>query len=127
MSTKHLTVKRQDNIGLITLNRPEVMNAMSKEMIFGLRDSIQQVGSDEGIRVVILKGAGDHFCSGADLSLFGANTRSFEWITAMKEVGRIIKGLRSMPQPVISVVTGAALGYLVPYVKAPACRAYVGA
>jgi enoyl-CoA hydratase/2-(1,2-epoxy-1,2-dihydrophenyl)acetyl-CoA isomerase len=110
MSTKHLTVEKKDTLGLITLNRPGVMNAMSKDMIFGLREAIQKVGSDDGIRVLILKGAGDHFCSGADLGLFAADTRSYEWIAAMKEVAHIIKSLRNIPQPIISVVTGVAVG-----------------
>ena len=110
MATNHLTVARKDNIGLITLNRPGVMNAMSREMIFGLRDAVQEIGSDEKIRVLILKGAGDHFCSGADLNLFTADTQSYEWITAMKEVGHIIKSLRSIPQPIISAAKGVAVG-----------------
>jgi enoyl-CoA hydratase/2-(1,2-epoxy-1,2-dihydrophenyl)acetyl-CoA isomerase len=110
MSTKHLTVEKKDQVGLITLNRPGVMNAMSREMIFGLRDAVQQIGSDKKIRVMILKGAGDHFCSGADLNLFAAKTKSYEWIAAMREVGHIIKGLRSIPQPVISAVKGVAVG-----------------
>ncbi len=110
MSTKHLSVEKKDNLGLITLNRPEVMNAMSKQMIFGLHEAIHEIGSDEGVRVLILKGAGDHFCSGADLSLFAAKTRSYEWITAMKAVGHIIKSLRSIPQPIISAIKGVAVG-----------------
>ncbi len=110
MSTNHLTVEKKDRLGLITLNRPEVMNAMSREMIFGLRAAIQELGSDTEIRVLILKGAGDHFCSGADLNLFAADTRSYEWITAMKEVGHIIKSIRSIPQPVISLIKGVAVG-----------------
>ena len=110
MSTKHLSVEKKDNLGLITLNRPEVMNAMSKQMIFGLHEAIREIGSDEGVRVLILKGAGDHFCSGADLSLFAAKTRSYEWITAMKAVGHIIKSLRSIPQPIISAIKGVAVG-----------------
>lgn len=110
MSTHHLTVEKTDQLGVITLSRPEVMNAMSRDMIFGLREAIQEIGSDGQIRVLVLKGAGDHFCSGADLTLFAANTRSDEWIIAMKEVGHIIKNLRSIPQPVISAVKGVAVG-----------------
>lgn len=86
------------------------MNAMSKEMILGLRDAVLEIGSDEGIRVVILKGAGDHFCSGADLNLFTEDTASYEWITAMKGVGQIVKTLREMPQPVITMLKGVAVG-----------------
>ena len=110
MSTNHLTVEKKDHLGLITLNRPEVMNAMSKEMIFGLRDAIQAIRTDAEIRILIMRGAGDHFCSGADLKLFTADTQSYEWITAMKEVGHIIKSLRSIPQPIISAIKGVAVG-----------------
>jgi len=110
MPSKHLLIEKTDHIASIILNRPAVMNAMSKEMIFGLRDAVHDIGSDEGIRVLILKGAGDHFCSGADLNLFTENTASDEWLTAMKGVGQIVKRLREMPQPVITRLKGIAVG-----------------
>jgi enoyl-CoA hydratase/2-(1,2-epoxy-1,2-dihydrophenyl)acetyl-CoA isomerase len=110
MSPKHLSIEKKDHIATIVLNRPEVMNAMSKEMILGLRDAVLQIGSDQDIRVLILKGAGDHFCSGADLKLFTEDTASYEWITAMKGVGQIVKTLREMPQPVIAMLKGVAVG-----------------
>ena len=110
MSAKHLLVEKKDNIASIILNRPGVMNAMSEEMMVGLRDAVQEIGSDPAIRVLILKGAGDHFCSGADLNLFSKNTASYEWITAMKGVGQIVKTLREMPQPVITQLKGVAVG-----------------
>lgn len=110
MSSKHLIIEKKDKIASIILNRPQMMNAMGKEMILGLRDAVLEIGMDEDIRVVILKGAGDHFCSGADLNLFTENTASYEWITAMKGVGQIVKTLREMPQPVITMLKGVAVG-----------------
>ena len=110
MSSKHLIIEKKDKIASIILNRPQMMNAMSKEMILGLRDAVLEIGMDEDIRVVILKGAGDHFCSGADLNLFTENTASYEWISAMKGVGQIVKTLREMPQPVITMLKGVAVG-----------------
>jgi 2-(1,2-epoxy-1,2-dihydrophenyl)acetyl-CoA isomerase len=110
MSSKHLIIEKNDKIATIVLNRPQMMNAMSKEMILGLRDAVLEIGSDEGIRVLIIKGAGDHFCSGADLNLFTENTASHEWITAMKGVGQIVKTIREMPQPVITMLKGVAVG-----------------
>jgi 2-(1,2-epoxy-1,2-dihydrophenyl)acetyl-CoA isomerase len=110
MSLKPLLIEKKDKIASIILNRPKVMNAMSKEMITGLRDAVQEIATDENIQVLILKGAGDHFCSGADLNLFTENTASYEWITAMKGVGQIVKNLREMPQPVITLLKGVAMG-----------------
>ena len=110
MALKHLTVEKKDKIASIILNRPNVMNAMSKEMILGLWDAVQEIAVDEGVQVLILKGAGDHFCSGADLNLFTENTSSYEWITAMKGVGQIVKTMREMPQPVIAMLKGPGVG-----------------
>ncbi len=110
MSSSPVLIEKRHKIASIILNRPKVMNAMSKEMIEGLWDAVQEVAVDEGIQVLILRGAGDHFCSGADLNLFAENTSSYEWITAMKGVGQIVKTLREMPQPVISMLKGVAVG-----------------
>jgi len=110
MASEHLIVEKKDKIASIILNRPNVMNAMSKEMIMGLRDVMHEIAVDEGIQVLIVKGAGDHFCSGADLNLFSENTSSYEWITAMKGVGQIVKTMREMPQAVIAMLKGVAVG-----------------
>lgn len=110
MSTQHLVIEKNDKIASIILNRPGVMNAMSKEMILALRDAVLEIGSDAGIRVLIIKGAGDHFCSGADVNLFTEDIASHEWIIAMKGVGQIVKTLREMPQPVITMLKGVAVG-----------------
>jgi enoyl-CoA hydratase/2-(1,2-epoxy-1,2-dihydrophenyl)acetyl-CoA isomerase len=110
MSSDPIIVQKKDKMATLTLNRPEVMNAMSKEMIVGLWDAVKDLAADETTRVVILRGAGDHFCSGADISLFGESIPSDEWVVAMKGVGRIVKTLREMPQPVIAMLKGVAVG-----------------
>jgi enoyl-CoA hydratase/carnithine racemase len=110
MSSKHVLIEKKDNIASIILNRPQVMNAMSKEMILGLQDAVKEIASDPDIRILILKGAGDHFCSGADLNLLTQDTPSHEWVVAMKGVGQIVKTLREMPQPVITILKGVAVG-----------------
>jgi len=110
MAPKHLIIERKDTIATIVLNRPQVMNAMSKQMILELRDAVSAIGTDESTRVLILKGAGDNFCSGADLNLFTQNTASHEWIVAMKAVGQIVKAIREIPQPVVTMLKGVAVG-----------------
>ena len=85
MSDKPLIIEKKDNIASIILNRPRVMNAMSKEMILGLRDAVLEIGLDEDIRVLIIKGAGNHFCSGADLNLFTDNTASY-WVESLTPI-----------------------------------------
>jgi enoyl-CoA hydratase/carnithine racemase len=110
MSSKPLLIEKKEKIASIILNRPKVMNAMSKEMILGLGDAVREIASDDGIQVLVLKGAGDHFCSGADLNLFTENIPSHEWISAMKGVGQIVRTMREMPQPVVTMLKGVAAG-----------------
>jgi enoyl-CoA hydratase/carnithine racemase len=58
----------EDGIGLITLNRPEAKNTLSAGMMDGLGAAYQRCDSDDAIRVVVITGAGDAFCAGADMS-----------------------------------------------------------
>ena len=110
MSSNPFIVKKNKNGVPLTLNRPDVMNAMSREMIEGLWEALEKIAADDSIRVVILKGAGDHFCSGADINLFSENVPPDEWVVAMKGVGRIVKSLRAIPPPVIAMLKGVAVG-----------------
>jgi len=103
-------IEKKDRIATLVLNRPEVMNAMSKEMILELHDAVKEIAADEGAHVVVLKGAGDHFSSGADVSLFSENIAPHDWLVTMKGVGRIVKTLREMPQPVVTLLKGVAVG-----------------
>ena len=110
MSSDPVIVQKKDKIATLKLNRPEVMNAMSKEMIEGLWGGIKKLATDESVGVVILRGAGNDFCSGADIKLFGEGIPSNEWVVAMKGVGNIVRTLREMPQPVIAMLKGVAAG-----------------
>ncbi|MGD9138505.1 MAG: enoyl-CoA hydratase/isomerase family protein [Desulfobacterales bacterium] len=110
MTTKPVLIEKKDQIATLVLNRPEVMNAMSKDMILNLYDAVIELAADEDIHVVVLKGAGDHFCSGADISLFSESIASQDWLVAMKGLGQIVKTLREMPQPVVTQLKGVAVG-----------------
>ena len=110
MPTKPVFIEKKDHIATLVLNRPEVMNAMSKEMILALHDAVKEIAADETVHVVVLKGAGDHFSSGADISLFSESIAPQDWLVAMKGVGRIVKTLREMPQPVVTLLKGVAVG-----------------
>lgn len=110
MSSTPLLVQKKNKIATLVLNRPEVLNAMSSEMIQKLHEAVLQIRSDEKINVVIIKGAGDHFCSGADVSLFNEKIPPYDWLSAMKGVGQIVQTIRQMPQPVIIMLRGVAVG-----------------
>jgi len=110
MPTQPVLVQKKDKIATLTLNRPEVMNAMSKDMIVGLWDAVKDLAADESVNVVVLKGAGDHFCSGADINLFSESIPPDEWFVSMIGVGKIVRTLPEMPQPVIAMHKGVAVG-----------------
>jgi enoyl-CoA hydratase/carnithine racemase len=110
MSEKTVLVQKADRIATLVLNRPRVLNAMNSELILALQEGLDQIETDENIRVVVVKGAGDNFCSGADISLFAENLSSIEWLDVMRRAGHTVQKMREMPQPIITLVRGVAVG-----------------
>jgi enoyl-CoA hydratase len=103
-------------VALVTLNRPERMNAMAFDVMIPLRRALEEVSLDNAVRVVILTGAGHGFCSGADLEDSGVVpnisglTRPTIALRSMELLDEVILALRHMHQPVIAAVNGAAIG-----------------
>ncbi|MEI6700373.1 MAG: enoyl-CoA hydratase [Actinomycetota bacterium] len=104
------------HIRLVTLNRPERMNAMAFDVMIPLREQLEALSDDNDCRVVILTGAGHGFCSGADLEDPGMvpNIDGLGLPTiALRSMGlleNVISTIRKMHQPVIAAVNGAAIG-----------------
>ena len=110
MSEITVLVQKTDGIATLVLNRPQVLNAMNPELIQALQEALDQIETDESIRVVVVKGAGDNFCSGADVSLFAENLSPIEWLEGMKRAGRTVQKMREIPQPIITLLRGVAVG-----------------
>ena len=62
-----IIVEKNEGIGILTLNRPEVFNAISQELIDEIRDALSDIDKDEEIKVLIITGAGKGFQAGADI------------------------------------------------------------
>ncbi|MFA7506099.1 MAG: enoyl-CoA hydratase-related protein [Burkholderiaceae bacterium] len=100
-----------DGVARITLNRPDVLNAISPELITAYGEAIQRAGSDETIRAVLVTGAGRGFCAGADLNSSGSPERKMSSGQLLRTLYHpAIVGMRSMPKPVITAVNGVAAG-----------------
>jgi enoyl-CoA hydratase len=103
-------------VALVTLNRPERMNAMAFDVMVPLRERLDELSRDNATRVVVLTGAGPGFCSGADLEdsgpLPGIDGLTVPTIAlrAMEILDDIIRALRRMHQPVIAAINGPAIG-----------------
>jgi 2-(1,2-epoxy-1,2-dihydrophenyl)acetyl-CoA isomerase len=99
-------------IATITLNRPQQLNALNREMIFGMREAALQLASDSRIRVVALTGAGNHFMAGGDVAWFAREKNSVAQM--FHEMGGAfhdsVKLFKTMPKPVVAVVQGACAG-----------------
>ena len=108
--------KPHPHVSLVTLNRPERMNAMAFDVMIPFRAALEEVRADNDTRVVVITGAGHGFCSGADLEESGTIpnitglTRSSIALRAMDLLDDVILALRRMHQPVIGAVNGAAIG-----------------
>jgi len=110
MSEDLVLVKKEDKICTVVMNRPRIMNALNAEIVEELREALEKISRDEEIRVVILEGAGDNFSSGADFSIFTDNLSAPEWLSGMKNFGKLVTLIREMPQPLVTKVRGAAVG-----------------
>jgi 2-(1,2-epoxy-1,2-dihydrophenyl)acetyl-CoA isomerase len=104
-----LRVDRTPNgIVTLTMNRPEKKNAMNAAMFDELLAAFREVDASPTDRVLVITGAGDAFCSGADLADRGSDTR--HPLQRLHWVGNIALALHRIPKPVIARVNGVAVG-----------------
>ena len=101
-------VEQNDTHTSITLNRPEVRNALSIDLLNELEESISAVAKDENIRSLVLLGADPCFCAGMDLRT--ARDDADATREALRAIARIVVGIRGLKIPVIAQVQGAAVG-----------------
>ena len=102
-----------DGVATITLNRPEVMNALTFEVYAQLRDLFASLRSDDAVRAVILTGAGDNFCSGGDVhkiigELLQRDMQGHLEFTRM--TGAVVQNMRTLDKPIIAALNGMTAG-----------------
>jgi methylglutaconyl-CoA hydratase len=98
-------------IARITLNRPEKRNALSPELIAELSAALADSARDANVRVVILTGAGQDFCSGADLAAFdrAAEAGVLDHLETARALADVLLQMRRHPHPIVAAVRGRAL------------------
>ncbi len=104
-----------DGVAVLTLNRPDRLNAMSPSMLDALLEALPRLAADPEVGVVVLTGAGRAFCSGGDVKAM-AEGREFGGTTledkaqALRSRMEVSRWLHEMPKPTIAMVRGAAAG-----------------
>jgi len=105
------TLHRQGPTSIVTLNRPQRLNAIGGRLLADLHDALQQAREDPQTRVIVLTGAGRAFCAGDDLQEFGEQARSPESVAQVcEDIQRITHDLMFGPKLVIGAVHGYAVG-----------------
>ncbi len=106
-----LLVQVEDGIAILTLNRPERLNAIDQSWIEGMHSALDRLAADRSIRVVILTGAGRGFCAGADLKREGQVIQNVsDGLRGQDRLASIFERMTRLPQPVIAAVNGPAAG-----------------
>jgi enoyl-CoA hydratase len=107
------TVQRSElgpGVALLTLDRPDRLNALNRELVEDLHMALDDVAEDEGVRVVVLTGAGRGFCAGLDLKEPMTGDGVVGSLAAQERIAGLMLKLHALPQPVIAAVNGAAAG-----------------
>ncbi len=111
MGYQSLLLQRTGAVATITLNRPEARNAIDMTLRGELVAALDEVEADEAARVLVLTGAGGHFCSGGDVKTMRARRHSAaEGRGRVQALNRMVLRLADFPRPTIAMVDGFAVG-----------------
>jgi 2-(1,2-epoxy-1,2-dihydrophenyl)acetyl-CoA isomerase len=111
---KILLVEKRDGFAIITMNRPDRLNAFNDELTFQIQDALKEAEKDKEVRALVLTGAGRGFCSGQDLQnrQFSDNSAARPSLgdSIRRRYNPIVLKLRRMEKPIIAAVNGVAAG-----------------
>jgi enoyl-CoA hydratase len=113
VAKKFLLTKIENHICTLTLSRPEKKNSLSLDLIKLLQLTLHEIAEDDGVRVVILRGAGDEaFCSGFDIGSLPTKSKedADQRLKSLDQVESLLQGLIRFPCPVIAMLNGFAFG-----------------
>ncbi|MGH7555422.1 MAG: enoyl-CoA hydratase/isomerase family protein [Longimicrobiales bacterium] len=109
----HVTFSRREAVGLVTLNRPDRLNAFADRMRDELAEIMHETAADEAIRAVVMTGAGRAFCAGADVGRMHELVVHEEWDALEALVGAgaaVVRLIDAFDKPVLAAVNGVAAG-----------------
>ncbi len=111
MEYQHILWEQQGGVGIITLNRPEALNALNHAHLVDLNRAVQHAEFDPGVRSLVITGAGRGFSAGADVKEWGAGGEVGEPAAGWVDLAHaLITRIFRLPKPVVAAVNGVAVG-----------------
>jgi len=104
---------QHEGIATLVMNRPDRLNALNNELAIAVNDALGRLAEDQSVKVVVITGAGRAFCAGGDLGALGKGRQTgatHELEPLLRAGMQMVLKMRTMPQPVIAAVNGAAAG-----------------
>jgi enoyl-CoA hydratase/carnithine racemase len=110
MDLRNLKLETRDGVAFLTVDRPQKLNAMNYETMADLERAFSHLGSDEGVRAVIVTGAGEKaFIAGADIQELARETTTTGHVTALRGQS-VFRRIETLGKPVIAAINGFAMG-----------------
>lgn len=110
MEFKHIIYEKKDGVAWLTLNRPEVLNALNRAMWRELAQAMDLADKDDQVRVVIITGAGRAFCVGDDINDLATIKDAFDAKAYFREITGAVRKVEEFKKPLIAAVNGLAYG-----------------
>ena len=113
MTYEHILTETEDGVGIITLNRPDKLNAMNRKLSTELHDAVKRMEADDAIGCIVITGAGDRaFSAGGDIHEQREDDRKYtqEQLDAMSGGGRRSYDIAACAKPTIGMINGLAYG-----------------
>jgi 3-hydroxypropionyl-coenzyme A dehydratase len=105
-----IQLDRHKGVGILTLNRPKVYNAINYEVMDEMAEALRQWQQDDSVKVLMLTGAGEAFASGGDVKEFSRLQTSEEALGMLSRMGHVLNLIEHFGKPTIAAINGYALG-----------------
>lgn len=110
MTYEAIVLEKKDSVAWVTINQPNAMNCLVKEVLDELSLATAELAEDESVKAIVLTGAGKAFCAGGDINRFKQGFGFLSGMDYVDGVHRFLKDWMNLKKPVIAMVNGPAMG-----------------